>query len=250
MRGTLVLLRAGWWGCRLLLRKCSRALRYSPEAGDGRRFSERWCGLGLRSVRQERVGGSGGGIEADGAGGQRIDADLRWQQGDAGGAVREALWVLGVRGVQRLLADDAHLLDPTEEDVGGGEKRESRVVVLVVVPPKERLEPAAGVQLASEPPRVVGLVLQGLELRLAERVVVRHVRAAEAALDTEGGEQLCQGVALHRRASVRVHRQARLHAVSRDGFSEELRGQVLAFLCGHHRPHHVAAEKDDDHVAV
>jgi hypothetical protein len=91
-----------------------------------------------------------------------------------------------VRSVQRRLANDAHLLDAAEEDVGRREQGEVGMVVLVVVPTEERREPAAGVKLAGETARVVGLVLQRLELRLAESVVVGDVRAAEAPLDSEG----------------------------------------------------------------
>ncbi len=62
------------------------------------------------------------------------------------------------------LADDAYLLDAIEEDVGRGEQGEVGVVVGVIVPAEERREPAAGVQLAGEAARIVGLVLQRLEL--------------------------------------------------------------------------------------
>src|SRR5665811_1274805 len=109
-----------------------------------------------------------------------------------------------VRGVQRRLADDAYLLDATEEDVGWREQGEIGVVVGVIVPAEERREPAAGMQLAGETARVVGLVLQRLELRLAEGVVVGHVRAAEAPLDSKRRQQLRQRVALHRGAPIRV----------------------------------------------
>ena len=56
-------------------------------------------------------------------------------------------------------------VDASEEDVGGREERKVGVVVLVVVPAEEWREPAARVELAGEATGVVGLVLQGLELR-------------------------------------------------------------------------------------
>lgn len=46
------------------------------------------------------------------------------------------------------------------------------MVVGVIAPAEERRERAAGVQLADETAWVVGLILQRLELRLAEGVVV------------------------------------------------------------------------------
>ena len=124
-------------------------------------------------------------LDGHGAGSEGVDADLGGRQQDTRRAVREALGMGGVRGVERGLADDAHLLDAAEEDVGRGEQGEVGVVVLVVVPAEEGREPAACVKLAGEATRVVRLVLQGLELRLAEGVVVGDVRAAEAPLDAK-----------------------------------------------------------------
>jgi hypothetical protein len=81
--------------------------------------------------------------------------------------------------VERGLSDGADLLDAPEEDVGGSEERETRVVMLIVVPPEEWGQPASRVHFAQEAPRIVELVLQGLELGFAEGVVVRDMRAAE-----------------------------------------------------------------------
>ena len=49
----------------------------------------------------------------------------------------ETLRVRCVRGIQRRLSYDAHLLDTAEEDIGRGEEREVRVVVRIVVPTEE-----------------------------------------------------------------------------------------------------------------
>src|SRR5947209_14131403 len=102
------------------------------------------------------------------------------------------------------------------------------MVVLVIVPTEKRFEPASSMEFACKVSGIIGLVFQGLELRFAKRVVVRHVGAAEATLRPEGGEQLRQRVALHRRAAIRVNGEARFDAVSGDGLSEELGSQVLA----------------------
>src|SRR3954469_13240478 len=83
-------------------------------------------------------------------------------------------------------------------------------------------------QLAGEAARVVGLVLQRFELGLAEGVVVGHVRAAEASLNSTRRQQLRQRIALHRGAAIRVDGQAGLDAVAGDGLGEELRRQMLA----------------------
>ena len=83
-------------------------------------------------------------------------------------------------------------------------------------------------QFAGETARVVGSVLQRLELGLAEGVVVGHVGAAEAPLDSQRRQQLRQRVAPHRGAAIRVDGQTRLDAMAGDGLGEELRRQVLA----------------------
>ncbi len=101
------------------------------------------------------------------------------------------------------------------------------MLMLVVVPAEEELEPATRVQHAREDARVVGLVLERLELRLAEGVVVGHVGSTEAMVDAERGQQLRQRVALHRGAAVGVHDEAGLDAVAGDGLGEELGRRCL-----------------------
>jgi hypothetical protein len=86
------------------------------------------------------------------------------------------------------------------------------------------------VEQAREEAGIVGLVLEGLEPRLAERVVVGDVRAAEALVDAERGQELRQRVALHGRAAVGVHDEARLDAVASGSLGEKLGRKVLALL--------------------
>ena len=66
------------------------------------------------------------GVEGHGAGGEGVDADLAGRQQDARGAVWESLGMGEVGGVQRRLADDAYLVDATEEDVGRRQGRQGR----------------------------------------------------------------------------------------------------------------------------
>ena len=63
-------------------------------------------------------------------------------------------------------------------DAVWGHVADARVLMLVVVPGEELMTESACVGQATEARREVGSVLQGLELGLAERVVVGHVRAA------------------------------------------------------------------------
>src|SRR5208337_1459987 len=103
-------------------------------------------------------------VEGDGARVDRVDAHLVWRQGYAWRGVRKALGMGFVGCVERGLSDGADLIDAAEEDVGGSEEGEAGVVVLVVVPAEEGSQPASRVHLAQEAPRIVGLVLEGLEL--------------------------------------------------------------------------------------
>jgi len=203
-----------------------RAFRSSPEAISAGDDHERPLGLVLRSVQLGRLA-AGRGINGYGAGGDGVDVDLAGRKGHARSSMGETLRVRCVSGIQRRLSCDAHLLDTAEEDIGRGEEREVRVVVRVVVPPEEWFEPAAGVQVPGEAPGVVRLVLQSLELRFTERVVVRDMWAAETPLDPQRGEQLRERIALHRGAPIGVHRQPGLDAVASDRLCEKLRGQVL-----------------------
>jgi len=122
------------------------------------------------------------------------------------------------------------------------------MMMLVVVPTEKGLEPTARVKQSGEESRIVHLVFERLELRLAERVVIAEVRAAEALIDPERGEELCEGVALHRSASVSVHDEARLDTVASSGLGKQPCREVLALFGSDHPTHDVAAEQIDDHV--
>jgi hypothetical protein len=65
-------------------------------------------------------------------------------------------------------------------DAVWGHVADTRVLMLVVVPAEELLTEGARIGPTTEARREVGAVLQGLELGLAERVVVGHARAAVA----------------------------------------------------------------------
>ena len=64
--------------------------------------------------------------------------------------------------------------------VGGGVQPDPGVPVIVVVPAEEDLAERSGVLDGAEPVGEVGPVLEGLELRLGERVVVGAVRSSIA----------------------------------------------------------------------
>lgn len=158
----------------------------------------------------------------NGEGFEGVDVYFRGRQRGLGRAVREAARVLRVPGVEGGLAHAVHVGDAAEEHLRGREQREPGVLMVVVVPREEGVEPAACVEYARESARVVGLVLEGFEMRLAEGVVVGDVRSTETLACAQRGEKLRERVAFHRGTAVGVHREARLDAVLRDGVREEL----------------------------
>ena len=91
-------------------------------------------------------------------------------RGKRSGCVRYAL-------VESSLADGANLVDAGEEDIGRGEESEAGVMMLLVVPAEEGAEPSARMHFAEKASGIVGLILECLELRFAEGVVIGYVGA-------------------------------------------------------------------------
>ena len=87
-------------------------------------------------------------------------------------------------------------------DIIWGEHRDPGMAVLGVVPGEERPAEGDGGGDVFEAPREAGVILQGLELRFGERVVIADLGAAQRAGDPEVGEELGGALAGHRRAAV------------------------------------------------
>jgi hypothetical protein len=89
----------------------------------------------------------------------------------------EAVWV-GCKGfVQGGLPGGMDGLSRAVVDAVWGHVADARVLMLVVLPGEELLTEGACIGQATEARGEVSSVLQGLELGLAERVVVGHVGA-------------------------------------------------------------------------
>src|ERR1035438_945608 len=80
------------------------------------------------------------------------------------------------------------------------------MAVLVVVVGEEDLAEGAGAGEGSELAGERRAVLECLELRFAERIIVRHVRPGMALADVQVGEQHGDRLGRHRRAPVRMTR--------------------------------------------
>ena len=78
------------------------------------------------------------------------------------------------------------------------------MAVLGVVPREERPAKSGGLVDAGETTWEPWVVLQGLELRLGERIVVRDLGSTQRACDPEVGEELRGALARHRCPTVGV----------------------------------------------
>ena len=88
------------------------------------------------------------------------------------GTVVEPFWVSSLRLVKYGLTVFENLPVPTGVQVSGAQVADSAVVVGVAVPVEERPTPLSSCLDASKSLRIVGAVLQGLELRFAIRIVI------------------------------------------------------------------------------
>lgn len=118
-----------------------------------------------------------------------------------------ALGMLRVVRIQRLLPHAVDLIDFAQEQVGRREQGDALVRSMVVVVLHETPRPASGMLVILEAAGIVRRVLEGLELALAEGVVVAGARSRMAALDTQAAQQFGKGVCGHRRAAILMHDQ-------------------------------------------
>ena len=150
----------------------------------------------------------------------------------------------GLKGPPALVQ---HALGTMVMDIVRGEHGNAAMSMLGVVPREERATEGDGGGDVVEPPGEAWVVLQGLELRLGERVVIRHLGAAQRARDPEVGEQLCGALARHRRPAVGVQGEdLGPDALFVAGLFDETSGQRRVLPVGDHPADRVAA-KDVEH---
>ena len=90
----------------------------------------------------------------------------------------EAFGVTGPGGLKGPPALVQHALGSMVMDILRGEHRDAAMAMLGVVPREERSAEGDGSGDVVEAPREAWVILQGLELRLGERVVIGHLGAA------------------------------------------------------------------------
>ena len=139
-----------------------------------------------------------------------------------------------------VLATGEEVAGPAEVDIGGREHGDAPVPMVMVVPREERTAVGRGDSLALEAPGEAGVVLQGLELGLGERVVVRDARAAERSRDAEVGEELCRALRRHRGSAIRVECQdLGVHLVLATGLLDQVARKPRILAVGDHPPHRI-----------
>ena len=166
-------------------------------------------------------------------------------------ALNEAFGMTGPGGLKGPSALVQHALGSMMMNVVRGEHRDAAMAMLGVVPREERSAEGDGGGDVVEATREAGMVLQGLELRLRERVVIGHLGAAQRARDPEVGEQLCGALARHRRAAIGVQSEPLgLNALFVAGLFDETTGQRRVLPVGDHPADRVAAEDVEHDVEV
>ena len=154
----------------------------------------------------------------------------------------------GLKGPPALVQ---HALGTMVMDIVRGEHGNAAMSMLGVVPREERSTESDGGGDVVEAPREAWVILQGLELRLGERVVIGHLGAAQRPRDPEVGEQLCGALARHRRPAVGVQGEdLGPDALFVAGLFDETSGQRRVLPVGDHPADRVAAEDVEHDVEV
>jgi hypothetical protein len=132
-----------------------------------------------------------------------------------------------------------------------GEQADGRVMVLLVVPGKERLKEGAGFFDAGEALREIGVIFEGLELRLRKGIVVARMGPPVGFGDPEIGQQEADWFGGHRGAPIRADGEL----PGPDGllaaglFNEALR-QSGGFPGRNHPADHIPAEDVEDDIEL
>ena len=119
----------------------------------------------------------------------------------------EASRMGGERGIERDGALRGERRSGAVMDGGRRHQADAAVAVFVVVPAEELLAVSASIFDRAEAIGEVGPVLQGLELRLGVRIVVRDVRPAVGLGDLQIDQQRGNGLGSHAGAAIGVQRQ-------------------------------------------
>src|ERR1700735_2735737 len=125
------------------------------------------------------------------------------------------------------------------------------VAMVMVVPAEELLAMSASIFDRAEAIREVRPVLQGLELRLGVRIVIRDVRAAMGLGDLQVDQERGDRLGSHAGAAISVQREGPGSDVFfLYGVGDELLGEFCGLTGGDQPPDNVAAVDVEDHVQM
>src|SRR3984885_8226886 len=134
---------------------------------------------------------------------------------------------------------------------GGGHPTNSAVAMVMVVPAEELLAMSASIFDRAEAIREVRPVLQGLELRLGVRIVIRDVRAAMGLGDLQVDQKCGDRLGSHAGAAISVQRERPGNDVFfLDRIGDELLGQFRGPPGGGPPPDDVSAVDVEDYVQM
>src|SRR5271165_1204827 len=136
-------------------------------------------------------------------------------------------------------------------DGGRSHQTDTAVAVIVVVPVEELLAVSPSVLDRAEAIGEVGSVLQGFELRLGVRIVIRHVRAAVCLGDIEVDEERSDGLRSHAGATIGMERQgAGSDVFLLQSIGNELLGEFCGLPMRDQPTNDVAAVDVEDHIEM
>lgn len=121
------------------------------------------------------------------------------------------------------------------------EEGDPSMMVLMVVPGNEFRHQSARLLDRLEAIRKLGAVLEGFELRLRIRIVVRNMRTTVGLDHSQVRQEQRDGLARHRRSPVGMHRElTRGNVLLCERLLDKLLGQFLALLVSDHPADHIA----------
>ena len=157
----------------------------------------------------------------------------------------------GERGIERDGALLGQCRSGAMVDGGRSHQANSAVAVFVIVPVEELLAVCASVLDRAEAIGKVGSVLQGFELRLGVRIVVRDVRAAVGLGDIEVDEERSDGLRSHAGAPIGMERECPgSNVFFLQGIGDELLGEFRGLPMSDEPTDDVAAVDVEDHVEM
>jgi hypothetical protein len=133
----------------------------------------------------------------------------------------------------------------------GREQSYSRVAMFLVVPGEKLLRKSTGVFDSTEALREIRAVLERLELRFRERIVVTGMRPAMGFSNSQVAKKKGNGLGFHGGAPIRMESQlAGQNVLLATGLLNQPFGQCSRFTVCNHPSDHISAKYIKDHIEI